>query len=241
MNLATEERQESEPVRPGPGPARLGGTDIFRGALVIITAIVIGGFVISRGLDQGDSTGLTSETETEAADPAAPGDGGDEQVAIDDGTAADGLDGSTDDGQPSVSTPGVTTAPDPAVDEAMEEAEEPAVEDTVAAAPTARTPAEVKVLVLNGAQTQGIAAKGTEALKAASYTTAAPKNANTQQPSAILYQEGYELDAIAVAGVFTAGLETLVRPLDPTNVPIDDMQGSNVIVVIGNDDLIPVP
>ncbi len=234
MNLATEERQESEAPRQGSG-TRLGGTDIFRGALVIITAIVIGGFVISRGLDQPDTTDLSS-SETESADPAAPADE-ETRGALDETADAD-----AGEGQPTVSTPGVTTAPDTTAGEVIEEADDEAmVEDTVAPAPVARTPAEVKVLVLNGAQTQGIAARGTEALKAASYTTAAPKNANTQQASVILYQEGYELDAIAVAAVFTAGLETLVQPVDPTNLPIDDTQASNVIVVIGNDDVIPIP
>jgi hypothetical protein len=239
MNVATEERHEEEAVRPGSGTARLGGTDIFRGALVIITAIVIGGFVISRGLDGGTTEDL-SASETEAADPASPGDEeGDADTA---GADADGgVDGSGQLEQATVSTPGVTAAPDVTDTTVAAMEEETEVEETVPAAPAARTPAEVKVLVLNGAQTQGIAARGTEALKAASYITAAPKNANTQQPSVILYQEGYELDAIAVAGVFTAGLEAIVQPMDPSALPIDDTQGSNVIVVIGSDSVIPIP
>lgn len=232
MNLATEEREE-DVVRPASATTRLGGTDIFRGALVIITAIVIGGFVVSRGLDRPVDTD-TSGTE-EAADPAAPAEGEGETDAAGDDVLEDAADDVAVDQETTVTTAGIAAAPDTTV--ATTEAP---VEETVPAA-AARTPAEVKVLVLNGAQTQGIAARGTEALKAASYNTAAPKNANTQQASAVLYTEGYELDAAAVAAVFAAGLETLVAPLDPTNVPIDDMQGSNVIVIIGNDDLIPVP
>ena len=244
MNVATEERHDEEAVRPGSGTARLGGTDIFRGALVIITAIVIGGFVISRGLDNTATEDLSaSETEVEVADPASPGedeadaDAGDAAAGVDDTDAANGvLQDST------VSTPGATPTPDTTIADAEEgTVEETVVEETVPAAPVARTPAEVKVLVLNGAQTQGIAARGTEALKAASYITAAPKNANTQQPSVILYQEGYELDANAVAAVFTAGLEAIVQPIDPAALPIDDTQGANVIVVIGSDNLIPIP
>ena len=114
-------------------------------------------------------------------------------------------------------------------------------EETVPAAPVLRSPAEGKVLVLNGAQTQGIAARGTEALLAANYKTAAPKNAVDQRPSAVLYTEGYEAEAVAVTAVFGVGLEGLAQPLDAANMPIDDTQESNIIVVIGPDSAIPIP
>jgi len=226
MNLATEERQE-EVVRADKRTARLGGTDIFRGALVIITAIVIGGFVVSRGLDQNDPAELTS---SEAVESEPSADSGDEPA----GAQAEDQTGTT---APEVTVPPTT------LDTVVEDTAPPetAVEEVVPAAPVARLPAEVKVLVLNGAQTQGIAARGTEALKAASYLTAAPKNATTQQPSTILWAEGYELDAVAVAEVFGPDLNTIVQPLDPANPPIDDTQGANVIVVIGPDGVIPIP
>lgn len=226
MNLATEERPE-EVVRADNRTARLGGTDIFRGALVILTAIVIGGFVVSRGLDQSDEAEVAS---SESADADA------------EAGAGDGTEGEAADEQAGVTTSEVTV-PDTTIAAAPAETAPPETvpEEVVPAAPVARLPAEVKVLVLNGAQTQGIAARGTEALKAASYLTAAPKNATAQQASAILWAEGYELDAIAVAGVFGAGLEGIVQPLDLANVPIDDTQGSNVIVVVGPDGVIPIP
>jgi hypothetical protein len=119
----------------------------------------------------------------------------------------------------------------------------PVVEETTAVAPegpAVRAPSEVKVLVLNGAQTQGIAGRGTEVLQAASYQTGAPKNANSQRPSAVYYIEGYQAEALAVAEAFGPGLETLVQPLDQNDLPIDDLQASHVIVVIGADQLLPI-
>lgn len=220
MRVATEERNQEEVAQPANRGTRLGGTDIFRGALVIITAVVIGGFVISRGLDEPQDVG--SETATETVDPSAGG--------VESTTSSTLIDTTV--------TTDSAVQPVPAPDDSTVDT---TVQDVVPPAAEARVPAEVKVLVLNGAQTQGIAARGTEILKAASYNTAAPKNALTQQPSAVLYAEGYELDAIAVAATFSAGLESLVKPYDPAASPIDDTQEANVIVVIGPDDLIPIP
>ena len=223
MKLATEERIEEEAVRAGNRSARLGGTDIFRGALVIVTAIVIGGFVISRGLDQGEPTDQVSTPETTVVDEGAGGDLGPDTTLIDDEqvmSPADGVESEAD------GAAGVEAEALP--------------DSTVPEAPSLRPPAEVKVLVLNGAQTQGIAARGTEALLAASYQTAAPKNAATQRPSAVLFAESYQAEALAVAAVFGTGLEGLVQPLDPADLPIDDTQEANVIVVIGPDNLIPI-
>lgn len=230
MRLATEERTEQEPVRDGNRATRLGGTDIFRGALVILTAVVIGGFVVSRGLDSSGSDELTSSNTTVVdIQDGEPNDGTDPATAstnttlIDDQAVASPTDG------------GVTTAAPADGSEA-----EVMPEETTPAVPALRPPAEVKVLVLNGAKSQGIAARGTETLLAASYQTAAPKNATTQRPSAVLYAESYEAEALAIAAVFGPGLETLVQPLDPTDIPIDDTQEANVIVVIGPDNLIPI-
>lgn len=236
MRLAADDRPEAEAPPPAQRNARLGGTDIFRGALVILTAVVIGGFVISRGLDRDDVVGSTTSPAGEV-DPAP----------------AEAVDGDDD---PTVTTPSTLiddsaiTGEDPPADPATDTTDETAADagDAMAdegtddpAAPALRPPAEVKVLVLNGAQTQGIAARGTEALQAASYLTAAPKNATTQRPSAIYYVDDYQAEAGAVAAVFAGGLDTLVQPLDPADPPIDDLQDAKVIVVIGTDDLIPIP
>ncbi len=226
MNLATEEKAEQEAARVGARNAKLGGTDIFRGALVIVTAIVIGGFVISRGLG-GNASNETSSPNTTVVDISG------DQAETEDSTSLEPI----DDG--AVLNPGSAAGLGTATTVADQATE--AAPDTAPAAPILRSPAEVKVLVLNGAQTQGIAARGTEALLAASYKTAAPKNARNQRPSAVLYVEGYEAEALAVAAVFGPGLEGLVQPLDPADLPIDDTQESSIIVILGPDNLIPLP
>ncbi|MGB5756232.1 MAG: LytR C-terminal domain-containing protein [Acidimicrobiales bacterium] len=225
MRLATEERTEREAVRPGTRNARLGGTDIFRGALVIVTAVVIGGFVISRGLDANDSQEVTSpDTSVVELEDAAQPDAA--------------LTGTTLIDDQAVTTPSSPTVSQPAA--ADQSTSEVAPTETTPEVPSVRPPAEVRVLVLNGAKTQGIAARGTEALLAEGYQTAAPKNATTQRPSAVLFIEGYQAEATEVASVYGPGLETLVQPLDPADPPIDDMQDAAVIVVIGPDGLIPI-
>lgn len=220
MNLATDEKADHETPRVGPGNAKLGGTDIFRGALVIVTALIIGGFVISRGLGNSPENETTAPN-TSIVDISGDGDGTGDVVT--DTTA--GL-GSIDDGvlNPEATPTTADTTP-----------------DTAPAAPALRAPAEVKVLVLNAAQSQGIAGRGTEALLAANYKTGAPKNADERGPSAVLFAEGYDAEALAVAAVFGEGVEELVQPLDLANLPIADIQDSNIVVVLGPDQLIPLP
>ncbi|MEM7321766.1 MAG: LytR C-terminal domain-containing protein [Actinomycetota bacterium] len=211
MRVATDQIDEVPAIAPEPRGPRLGGTDVFRGSLVILTALVIGGFVITRGLDESSAEDTTAEAvaDADAADDAAPAEA-------------------------TTTTAVVTTVP---------ETTAPTVAETTAVAPegpAVRAPSEVKVLVLNGAQTQGIAGRGTEVLQAASYQTGAPKNATTQRPSAIYYIEGYQAEALAVGETFGPGLETLVQPLDPADIPIDDTQAAHIIVVIGADQLLPI-
>jgi hypothetical protein len=263
MRLATEQREATDERPPSaPRPARLGGTDIFRGALVILTAVVIGGFVISRGIaDPADTD--AGEAETSEVDPASAGTnaGGDaegEAATGDDSGATGSADTDTDTdtdagtgGQtgdevlPGDSTTETSTGLGGATTDGTTDGTT-STDDTMAETTTTtvisgpRPAAEVRVLVLNGAGTQGIAAMGTEAVETAGYTTAFPKNADSLRPSAILYVDGYQFDAEAVAAVFAAGLETLVAPLDDTNRPIDDIQGAHVIVVVGNDGAIPI-
>lgn len=218
MRVATDQIDEVPAIAPEPRGPRLGGTDVFRGSLVILTALIIGGFVISRGLDEPS----TDETATEETT-------GSEEISI------AGTEDAVTDSATTSTAAGAAVTPDttaPAV-----------VEETTAVAPegpAVRAPSEVKVLVLNGAQTQGIAGRGTEVLQAASYQTGAPKNANSQRPSAVYYIEGYQAEALAVAEAFGPGLETLVQPLDQNDLPIDDLQASHIIVVIGADQLLPI-
>lgn len=240
MRVATEQRESIEDHHlANVPPARLGGTDIFRGALVILAAVVIGAIIIGQGLDGGDETTATDDvlpaTDSTTVATAIPGAGTD--------TGADGQAPATDDGIAGGEVPAPATG-DPATTDGTATTEDPAAPSTteVAADPlaTVRPPAEVRVLVLNGAGTQGIAARGTEMLQAASYLTAAPKNADALGASTILYIDGYAAEAQAVAAVFGPGLDAIVQPLDPAAPPVADLQDAAVVVVLGNDDVIPV-
>lgn len=255
MRVATEPIDDApgmEPEQPGP---RLGGTDVFRGSLVILTAVVIGGFIIGRGLSPAD-TSATDEVDPAAAtiEGDATGDieltpvdplGDEETTSTTEGPIAAVPTESTEPPADAAEvTPGVEAETDTEADTETETGtDDEATSDDVELAEDAqdlRPPEEVKVLVLNGAQTQGIAGRGTETLKAGSYLTGEPKNATSQRPSAIYYVETYEAEALAVAEVFGPNLDTLVQPLDPEDIPIDDTQDAHILVVIGADQLIPI-
>jgi hypothetical protein len=119
----------------------------------------------------------------------------------------------TDSSKTTVSTPGDTTP--------------------VTTATPARNPAEVTVLVANGAGINGLASKVADKLKAANYVTAEP--GNTKAPadeSAVFYTPGYEADAGAVAALLTPPPK--VAPL-PDPPPVDDMKSAQVLVVAAAD------
>ncbi len=149
-------------------------------------------------------------------------------------------------------TTDTTTAPDnsaddnlvtdPETDTADEAEEAPVEETTTTAAPAvARPPAEVTVLVLNGTNgIKGVAGRGTAVVTGAGYVGASPKNADVDGPSVVLYVEGYEADARAVAAAFGVDPDAVVAPFDPATSPIADTQGANVIVRVGNDNVIQV-
>lgn len=98
---------------------------------------------------------------------------------------------------------------------------------------TARNPAEVTVLVANGAGVNGLASKVADKLKAANYVTAEP--GNTKAPadeSAVYFTPGYEADAAAVAALLTPAPKVSALPDPP---PVDDMKGAQVLVVAAAD------
>ncbi len=103
-----------------------------------------------------------------------------------------------------------------------------------------RAPADVLVLVLNGASLNGVAGRATDMLSDLGYATATPDNAKSPAKSVVLYTEGFEAEAQAVAAAFGIPAETTVFALDPTDSPIDDTQSANIIVRVGNDGVINI-
>jgi hypothetical protein len=109
-------------------------------------------------------------------------------------------------------------------------------DDTATTATTvvaAHNPAEVTVLVANGASIAGLASKISDELKAANFVVAEPTN--TKAPaaeSAVFYVAGYEADAAAIASLLTPAPKTAPLPDPP---PVDDLAGAQVLVVAAAD------
>jgi len=99
---------------------------------------------------------------------------------------------------------------------------------------TARSPADVKVLVANGIGATGVASKVAGRLQPIGYQLLKPGNTvNRETNSLVQYSAGYAAEAAAVAN--SLGLPASgVQPLPVPN-PVADMQGAHLVVVVGND------
>lgn len=186
----------------GGGFGRSAGANAGRGIAVIVGAVILGLFLMARGVDDSDLVAAEDPVTTTTVSETDSGD------------AASTTEQSTT----------ITTAA-------------PAVETTLGAQ---RDPAEVLTLALNGTDPVqgGVASKTRDVLQASGYGTAAPKNAETVGPSVVLFVEGYESDARAIAAVFGADPAVVVKPFDAATSPIADTQGAQVIVMAGNDGVI---
>ena len=100
-------------------------------------------------------------------------------------------------------------------------------------APSVRPPNQVKVFVANGAGIQGAAGKAADTLKAAGYVAVAGNSPNRVQTTTVYYTEGFQAEAQAVAASLGTPAEA-VQPM-PTPPPVADIQGAQVLVVLGPD------
>jgi len=103
-----------------------------------------------------------------------------------------------------------------------------------------RDPSQVRVQVANAANIAGIAGNFTARLNAQGYTTGQAPNAADSAVSFIYYAPGYEADARQILTIFgSPSVEVL--PLPSPAPAVDDLDtvngGSNVLIVIGTDDL----
>jgi hypothetical protein len=199
-------------------PARSG---LWRGILVIVTAVAVGLFVITQGLDEPRIEAGAS------ADGAGPDDGG-EGDAEAEGAGADA--GAGLGSAASTTTIVVETTTTETVAETT----------TTEVGPVVRAPADTPVLVLNAEGTKGIAGQGADLLQGLGYAVLAPKNANSLGPSQILYQDSFEAEARGVAEALAVDPAVVVAPLDPAAPPFDDLGNAVVIVIIGQDGVIGV-
>lgn len=194
----------------GGGFGRSAGANLARGIGVIVIAIAIGLLLMNRGL--GERVEAQAPDDVTTTTEAAE----DENLVTDDEDADADADVAADDSDDDTST-------------------------TTAAPAAARPAAEVTVLVLNGTNgLKGVAGRGSEVMSTAGYLTAAPKNADIDGASVILYMDGFEADARAIATAFGVDPDAVVQAFDAASSPIADTQGANVVVRIGNDGVILV-
>lgn len=232
------------PERQTADRSSLGRAGLLRGVLVSATAVAIGAFVLTQGLD-------TVARPVAATDEAAAPDATLGTEATDGaGVGADAGDGSAEGTDPTVpeteADPGGdgtgsmsgadTTDPDADPGDASS-----TTEASEAPSPTVPDRSEVTILVLNGAGGSGVAARGSAVLQDAGFSVLAPKNADFLGPSLVLYTEGFELEAADVAAAYDVGDPVaVVQPYDPTASPIADIQDADIVVVVGQDGVISV-
>lgn len=117
------------------------------------------------------------------------------------------------------------------------------VPPTTTTARTARDPATVKVLAVNGTTTTGIGSRTKEVMLAAKYNTLTPTDAKTKpaKTTTFYYKPGFDADAAAIAALFQMGpAQTKPLPADAPNLVKETRNLANAdIVVIAGEDIIP--
>jgi hypothetical protein len=111
---------------------------------------------------------------------------------------------------------------------------QPAVTPSSTTTVPLRSPAEIKVLVANGVGVAGAATKVAQRLQPIGYQLAKPGNTiNKETVSSVQYAAGYQAEALVLAT--SLGLPSSVVQALPTPAPVQDMQTSSIVVIIGND------
>ena len=139
-----------------------------------------------------------------------------------------------DDGSKSVSAAAPGAVTDPGVDPGEPgNVDDPDSSTTSTTTLPLKAESEVKVLVANGTSVAGAAGTTTDDLKARGYVTGTPTNSQNVPATQILYAATYEGEATRLAnqlGVAATAVEPLSVP-----APVSDMQGANILIVLGPD------
>jgi hypothetical protein len=98
-----------------------------------------------------------------------------------------------------------------------------------------REPAHVKVLTANGTNTKGLASSYKEFLARAGYNTFAATDTSKKPnaTSAVYFTAGFQREARVIASLLRVSAAR-VLPL-PTPAPVANTQGTDVLVVVGQD------
>lgn len=126
-----------------------------------------------------------------------------------------------------------TTTTSTTADEADDADDATTTTTTEPGAAEVRDPGTYSVLVANGSGVPGVAARFSTQVEEAGFQVAEPANAAQASTSTVYYNEGFEAEARAVASLFTPVPE--VAPLDVDPLPVDDLRGASVVMVIGSD------
>lgn len=139
--------------------------------------------------------------------------------------------GFTDEGGPvATDDPTVTETSVPAVD--RDAAPEVDPTETTTTTVAARDPASVSVVVANGSGVAGVAGETASVLEGVGYTIVDTTNASPVSATQVLYVEGAEADAAAIAGLLGLAADAAAPVPDPPPV---DLAGADVVVIVGPD------
>ena len=129
---------------------------------------------------------------------------------------------------------GPTTAEIEAANDTTESSGDATAESTdTTAAPAARPPGEVVVLVANASGVQGAAGAQSEAIAGGGYQVLPAANAPEEVATTqVLATAGYEADAAALAAAIGAPATAVAGMPDP---PPLDLTGAHVLVLLGRD------
>jgi hypothetical protein len=105
---------------------------------------------------------------------------------------------------------------------------------------TTRPPSAVKVMVANGTNTTGVAATAQRPIAAAGYNVLAPADGTAAAKAArrntiVYYAVGYDADARKIADLLALSPPAPTAPMPASALPVTDLKGSNVLVLIGPD------
>lgn len=107
----------------------------------------------------------------------------------------------------------------------------PGKKTTTTLAPV-RQPAQVKVLVANGSGVNGAAGRVGNKLKPAGYNLLAGANSTVKVTApAVYFAAGFDREAAAVATALGLDPTVVAKPM-PAQLPVVDLQGANVLVVV---------
>jgi len=189
-------------------------TNAVRGAALVAVAVLLGALVLGWGLDD-PVPGLIGTTGSASADVDVA------EPTFDDAAADDAF------VDPLDSLPeetAVVVPPPPPTEPALS---------------VPHNPSEVSVQVANAAGIDGLAGRFSDKLQARNFVTRTAANADTTAESVIYYEPGYDGDAdLILREVFNApNVRSELMPVPRPPVNPADANGSNILIIVGTDDL----